>query len=158
MAKVLIIYYSRTGNTKTMAELVAEGARKAGGDVTLVPVGDADPGQMLEADAVVLGSPTYYGHSAGAMRSFIDKSVKYHGKLEGKVGAAFSSSANIGGGNETVVLDLLHALLIHGMVVQGNPSGDHYGPVSIDIPDERVSAQCRELGARTVALATKLGK
>ena len=156
MSKALIVYYSRTGNTKAMANYVAEGAREAGAEVTVTAVADASVNQLLDADAVILGSPTYYGHSAGALRSFIDESVKYHGKLEGKVGAAFSSAANIGGGNETTVLDLLHALLIHGMVVQGNPAGDHYGPVSVNAPDDRVATQCRALGKRTVALAQRL--
>jgi len=156
MTQVLIVYYSRTGNTKAMADLVADGARDAGADVTLTTVEDADVDQLLEADAVILGSPTYYGHSAGVLRSFLDASVKYHGKLEGKVGAAFSSAANIGGGNETTVLDLLHALLIHGMIVQGNPAGDHYGPISVNAPDERVANQCRDLGRRTVELAKRI--
>ena len=156
MAKVSIVYYSRTGNTKAMAEYVAEGAGGAGAEVTLIRVEDVNVDQLLEADAVVLGSPTYYGHSAGIMRSFLDESVKLHGRLSGKVGAAFSSSANIGGGNETTVLDLLHALLIHGMVVQGSVAGDHYGPVSVNAPDDRVAKQCRELGKRTVALASRL--
>ena len=156
MAKVFIIYYSRTGNTKKMAEYVAEGAGAVGADVTLTRVEDTVVDQLLEADAVVLGSPTYYGHSCGVMRSFLDESVKLHGRLSGKVGAAFSSAANIGGGNETTVLDLLHALLIHGMVVQGNAAGDHYGPVSVNAPDDRVAKQCRELGKRTAALAARL--
>lgn len=156
MAKVLIIYYSRTGNTKKMAELVAEGVREGGGDVTLKPVAEARVDDLLPADAVILGSPTYYGHSAGPMRTFLDASVKVHGKLEGKVGAAFASSHNIGGGNETTVLDLMHALLIHGMIVWGNSGGDHYGPVSIGAPDARVTDQCRELGKRTVQLVKRL--
>jgi len=155
--KVLVVYYSRTGNTEKMAELVAEGARAAGGDVTVRKVEEADPAELLETDVVVLGSPTYYGHSAGPMRAFLDASVRYHGRLDGKVGAAFSSAANIGGGNETTILDLLHALLIHGMIVQGNPAGDHYGPVSIGAPDDRVARQCKELGRRVVNLAKHLG-
>ena len=157
MAKILIVYYSRTGNTKKMAELIADGARDVGGEVTVKSVQDARLDELLAADAIVLGSPTYYGHSSGVMRSFIDSSVKLHGKLQGKVGAAFASSHNIGGGNETTVLDLVHALLIHGMIVQGNASGDHYGPVSIGQPDARVTDQCRELGKNVAALAKRLG-
>jgi len=155
-SKVLILYYSRTGNTKQMAELVAEGARNAGGDVTLKDVGQAKADELLDYDAIVIGSPTYYGSMASELKKLLDESVKFHGKLEGKVGAAFSSAANIGGGNETTILDILNALLIHGMVVQGNSAGDHYGPVSIGAPDERVRKQCRVLGERVVALADKL--
>jgi NAD(P)H dehydrogenase (quinone) len=112
--------------------------------------------ELLEYDAIILGSPVYYGSMAAEMKKLLDDSVEFHGRMEGKVGAAFASSANIGGGNETTVLNMLNALLIHGMVVQGNPAGDHYGPVSIGAPDARVEKQCRELGRRTVQLAEKL--
>ncbi len=155
-SKVLILYYSRTGNTKQMAELVAAGARDAGGNVSLKPVGDVAPEELLDYDAIAVGSPTYYGSMAAEIKKLLDDSVKFHGRLEGKVGAAFSSSANIGGGNETTVLDILNALLIHGMVVQGNSAGDHYGPISIGAPDERVRKQCRTLGERIVALSDRL--
>ena len=155
-SEVLILYYSRTGNTKQMAELVAEGAKDAGGNVTLKPVGEATAEDLLPYDAIVIGSPTYYGSMAAEVKKLFDESVKFHGQLEGKVGAAFSSAANIGGGNETTVMDILDALLIHGMVVQGNSAGDHYGPISIGAPDERVRKQCKTLGKRVVSLADKL--
>ena len=156
MAKILIVYYSRTGNTEKMAELVATGAREAGAEVQVRRVADASVKDMLEVDGIILGSPTYYGHSSGQMRSFLDDSVIQHGELAGKVGAAFTSSANIGGGNETAILDMLHALLIHGMIVQGVYDGDHYGPVAIQAPDERASKQCRALGERTARLIERL--
>ncbi len=156
MAKILIIYHSRSGSTKKMAELVADGAKSAGAEVVLKPIDKAVPSDMLDADGVVIGSPTYYGHSASAVRAFIDESVKYHGRFAGKVGAAFSSSANIGGGNETAILDILHSFLIHGMVVQGSETGDHYGPVSVGAPDARVEKQCRSLGERVACLSEKL--
>jgi NAD(P)H dehydrogenase (quinone) len=82
--------------------------------------------------------------------------VKYHGQLEGKVGAAFSSAANIGGGNETTILAILHSMLIHGMILRGNSKGDHYGPVSINAPDSRVERQCRELGRRVAELTDQV--
>ncbi len=155
MAKVFIVYYSSTGNTEKMAEFVAEGARKSGAEVAVRKVQEAAIEDLEIADAVILGSPTYYGHSAGKMRNFIDKSVVLHGRLEGKVGGAFSSSHNIGGGNETAVRDLLDALLVHGMIIQGASNGDHYGPVSLGIPDRRVENQCRQLGERVARLAER---
>ena len=82
--------------------------------------------------------------------------MKFHGRLAGKVGGAFSSSANVGGGNETTIRGILDALLIHGMIVQGVAAGDHYGPVSIGKPDERASNQCRIYGKRVAELAAKL--
>lgn len=156
MAKMLVLYFTRTGNTKAMAEIVADAAEKEGAEVTLKDVEDAKPEEMLDYEAIVAGSPTYYGGMAGKMKDFFDFSVAHHGKLSGKVGGAFSSSANIGGGNETTVLDILHVMLIHGMTVQGTAEGDHYGPVSVDAPDDRVKAQCEALGRRTASLAKKL--
>jgi NAD(P)H dehydrogenase (quinone) len=156
MSKIIVLYYSKTGNTKLMAEYVAQGAKKAGAEVVLKAVQDAKVEEMLDADGIILGSPTYYGHSAGILRSFLDESVKLHGKLAGKVGGAFTSSANIGGGNETTVLDIIHALLIHGMIVKGEAKGDHYGPVAIGKPNEKVRERCVLQGKSIAELADKL--
>ena len=156
MAKVLILYYSRTGNTEKMARLIEEGAKEALAQTTVKPVTDASLDDLQAADAIVIGSPTYYGLPVAEIIKFLDDSVKLHGRLDGKVGAAFSSSANIGGGNETVIMSLVEAFLVHGMVVQGIPKGDHYGPVSIGAPDDRVSKQCKALGERVAKLAGKL--
>jgi len=140
-----------------MAKLIAEGARSVDGVHTdIFSVADIDAKKMLEYDGIILGSPTYYGSMAYEIKKLIDESVAFHGKLDGKVGAAFTSAANIGGGNETTILDMLNAMLIHGMVIQGNAKGDHYGPVSVGKPDERVKKQCNELGQRTAALVLKI--
>jgi NAD(P)H dehydrogenase (quinone) len=124
--------------------------------VTLKPVVEVDAGDLVDYGAIVIGSPTYYGAPAAPIRKLFDESVKYHGQLEGKVGAAFSSAANIGGGNETTILAILHSMLIHGMILRGNSKGDHYGPVSINAPDSRVERQCRELGRRVAELADQV--
>lgn len=158
MAKILVLYYSKTGNTKAMAEYVQEGAESESVDVRLSDVEQSKPADMLEYDAIIIGSPTYYGTMAAEIKAYIDKSVRYHGNLSGKVGAAFSSSAHIGGGNETTILDILNAMLIHGMIVQGSSDGDHYGPVSVDAPDDRVRRECKALGARTARLIKQLSK
>lgn len=156
MARVLILFYTRSGNTEKMARLVEEGVGGAGAEATVKPVSEATLDDLTASDGIIIGSPTYYGLPAAEIIKFIDESVKLHGRLEGKVGGAFSSSANIGGGNETVIMSILQAMLVHGMVVQGIPKGDHYGPVSINAPDERVSKQCRWLGERVAKLAIKL--
>lgn len=156
MAKILISYFSSTGNTKKMAELIAGGAEKGGGEVTVKSIGETSATDLLDYDAIIIGSPTYYGAPAAEVRKLFDDSVKYHGQLEGKVGAAFTSSANIGGGNETTIMAIVQSMLIHGMIVRGNSKGDHYGPVSVNAPDARVEKQCRELGRRTAELAARL--
>ena len=85
-----------------------------------------------------------------------DDTVSLHGKFDGKVGAAFTSSANVGGGNETTIMSILEALIVAGCIVQGDPQGDHYGPVSIGKPDERVQQQCQRRGRRIAELTQKL--
>ena len=156
MPKVLIIYYSRTGNTKAMATAVEEGVKSEGLDVQLKDVKDVSPRELLEYEGIIIGSPTYYGTMAGQIKHLIDESVKYHGKLAGKVGGAFSSSGILGGGNETTVLDILKALLIHGMIIQGSPMGPHYGPVAIGKPDTGNRNQCIELGKSVAQLVKRL--
>lgn len=156
MAKILVIYHSKGGHTARMAELVAEGARDVGGEVTLQKVEETSPEELLEYDAIIAGTPTYYGLMSAPLKELFDQSVRYHKQLTGKVGGAFTSSANIGGGNETTILSILQAMLIHGMVVQGTAAGDHYGPVAISEPDERAAGQSRELGRRVAQLAQKL--
>ena len=156
MAKVLIVYYSRTGNTQKMAEAVEAGVREEGADVVVKSVADCQADELLEYDGIVVGSPTYYGLMAAEIKQLFDDSVKFHGRLAGKVGGAFSSAANIGGGNETTILAILQAMLIHGMVLQGTSDGDHYGPVAINAPDDRAAGQCRALGSRVAALVRKL--
>ena len=159
MAKVLIVYYSRSGNTKKMAEFVAAGAKDvAGTEVDLRPVEQVTPDDLLAPDAVIMGSPVYYGTMAAELKALIDESVKHHGKLVGKVGGAFASSGGPGGGNETTVLDILKALLIHGMIVPGDHEGDHYGPIAVGAPDQRSEKECRRMGRRVAELAGRLAR
>lgn len=159
MAKMLICYYSRSGNTEKMAEEVAAGAREASSvSVDVRPVGELTPDDLLEFDCIVIGSPVYYGTMAAEVKDLIDKSVKHHGKLTGKVGGAFASSGGPGGGNETTVLDIVKALLIHGMIVQGDAEGDHYGPIAVGAPDERSRGECRRFGKRTVELTLRIAR
>jgi NAD(P)H dehydrogenase (quinone) len=156
MSKILIAYYSRTGNTQKMAEEIAAGAQEAGGEVDLLSIDNVTVDSLLSYDAVVLGSPDYYGGMASNIKKLLDDSVKLHGQLAGRIGGAFSSAANIGGGNETTILGMLQALLVHGMVVPGVAIGDHYGPVSINAPDERAIRQCRKYGGMIAELAKKV--
>jgi NAD(P)H dehydrogenase (quinone) len=156
MAKVLVIYYSRGGNTKKMAENIVEGIKKEGIEAVIKAVSDVDVDELLKYEGIVIGSPTYYGTMSAEIKRLLDDSVKFHGKLEGKIGAAFASSANIAGGNETTILDILNAMLIHGMIIQGDPQGDHYGPVAIGAPDARSTKECLRLGQRVADLVKKV--
>ncbi len=156
MAKGIVVYYSRTGNTKEMAQIIAKAMNEADLPTECKSVGDVKAEDVFSYDAIVIGSPTYYGQMAAPIKELIDDLVGRHGQLDGKVGAAFTSAANIGGGNETTIMGIIEALLISGMVVQGDPNGDHYGPVSIGKPDQRVQLQCRRRGQRIAELTKKL--
>ncbi|NLF30314.1 MAG: flavodoxin family protein [Planctomycetes bacterium] len=157
MAKILVTYYTRSGHTQALAEAVRDGAAEtAGAEVDFKPIAQVKAADLMGYDAIVIGSPVYYGTMAWEIKKLIDESVAYHGKLDGKVGGAFCTSANLAGGNETCVLDILNCLLVHGMVVKGVARGDHYGPVGINVPDDRATRHGREYGAMVAELAVKL--
>lgn len=157
MARLLVAFYSRTGNTQAMAEAVAEGAAEVDGvSVDLRPCSEFDVDELPAYDGIILGSPVYYGTLAAEMKKLIDDSVKFHGKLSGKVGGAFATAGVLGGGVETTVTDILHCLLVHGMVVQGEARGAHYGPTVIGKPDDKGLKTCRDYGKKTAQLALAL--
>ena len=156
MAKAIVVYYSRSGNTKKMAEIIAKSMNDSSLSTECKAVGEMKADDLFDYDAIVVGSPTYYGHMSGEIKLMFDELESRHGQLDGKVGAAFSSAANIGGGNETTIMGIIEAMLISGRVVQGDPKGDHYGPVSIGSPDERVEKQCTRRGVRIAKLTKKL--
>jgi len=153
--KVLVAYYTRTGNTQAMAEIITEGLEESGLEVDLKEVVNVNVDSLIDYNGIIIGTPVYYGSMAAEIKKLIDDSVKYHGKLDGKIGGAFASSANIGGGNETAILDIINAMLIHGMIVQGDPKGDHYGPVAIRKPDERATGNCERFAERFTELLKK---
>ncbi len=158
MPVVLIVFDSETGSTEKMAKAVAEGARDvAGVDVVLKHVDVASLDDLLQADGIVVGSPTFYGLMSAKIKKLFDESVKLHGKLDGKVGAAFTSSGGIATGAETTILSILHAFLVHGMTVQGRAKFKHYGAAGVSVPDEKEIKDCRNLGARTAQLVLRLG-
>lgn len=156
MPNGLVLYYSRSGNTKQMATTIAEAMNNADLPTKCKSIREASLEDLINANAIVVGSPTYYGRLAAPVAQFFDESVSKHGKLDGKIGAAFASSSNIGGGNETTILSIIETLLIHGIIVQGDPQGDHYGPVSIGKPDDRVLKQCQRRGQRIAQLTKKI--
>jgi len=154
MEKVLIVYYSRTGNTESMAKAIAKALTEENLDVVCKKVEDVGSDELLEVDGLIIGSPTYYGTMAAEIKKFLDDSVKHHGKLDGKVGAAFASAAITG--QETTIFSILEALLIHGMIVQGDPKGHHYGVSSVGKPSEQVLERCRRFGQRFATLVKQI--
>lgn len=163
MAKVLIVYYGgKLSAVRRMAIKIAEGIREEGIEAILKGLEEANMEDLLAADGIVIGSPSYYGGVPGEMKSFLDQTTKLQGKLDGKVGAAFSSSQYLGGGNETTLLAIITTLLFHGMLIQGDSQGYHFGPITLnptgreDDIVESDEQQCRRLGQRVARLTKKL--
>ncbi len=156
MKTALVTYYSRSGNTKQLAELVSQGLATKGVKVDLIPVEEVDIDSLPGYDGFIVGSPNYFGSIAWPVKKFIDESVKYYKKLEGKAAAAFTSEGIIGGGGDLVVLDILKSFLIHGCVVQGLTGIGHFGPVAIGAPDERIKKEVEIFVERFSTLLAKL--
>jgi NAD(P)H dehydrogenase (quinone) len=154
--KVAVIYYSRGGTTKKMAELIAATLKEENIPVDTFLTEEIEPTRLLEYDGILIGSPTYYGAPAAEIKKLLDDTVSFHGKLDGKCGGAFSSAANVAGGNETTIISILEGMLIHGMIIQGDPKGDHYGPVVIGRMDARAQDNCERFARRFAALLKKV--
>jgi len=153
----LIVYDSRTGHTEKTASGVAQGARQVSGvNVIVKQVDQTNIKDLLSADGIIIGSPTYYGQMSAKVKALIDKSNEIHGELEGKVGAAFTSSGGTASGAETTLISIVEAMLVHGMIVQGNPHSKHYGAAVVGSPSDKELKFCRELGERTARLVMKL--
>jgi NAD(P)H dehydrogenase (quinone) len=143
MTKVLVLYYSSWGHIEQMAYAAAEGAREAGADVVVKRVPELVPAEVAQAahyktdqkapiatvdelpdyDAIIFGTPTRYGTMTAQMKNFLDQTggLWAKGRLIGKVGSVFTSSATQHGGQEATILTTLPVLLHHGMVVVGLP-------------------------------------
>ncbi|SCY90000.1 NAD(P)H:quinone oxidoreductase [Microvirga guangxiensis] len=143
MTKVLVLYYSSWGHIEQMAYAAAEGARETGAEVVVKRVPELVPDEIAKAahyktdqkapvatveelpeyDAIIFGTPTRYGTMTAQMKNFLDQTgaLWAQGKLIGKVGSVFTSTATQHGGQEATILTTLPVLLHHGMVVVGLP-------------------------------------
>ena len=152
MAKILVLYYSTYGHIEQMAHAVAEGARGAGAAVDLKRVPETVPeeiarnahfkldqqasvatvAELEQYDAIVIGAPTRYGRMPSQMAAFLDQTggLWARGALNGKVGAAFTSTATQHGGQETTLFSIITNLLHFGMVVVGLPYS-HQGQMTL---------------------------
>lgn len=152
--KGLIAYYSNSGNTEKMAYYIKDGMVAGGLEVNITKV--TDNINLKDYQCIVIGSPTQYGSMAWQVKKFLDDSAGIHYALDGVVGGAFSSSCHVGGGNETTILDILHAMLIHGMVVQGEPMYDHYGATALNGLGGDTQKKCHRYGERIAELTKRL--
>ena len=198
MTKVLVLYYSSYGHIEQMADAVAEGARESGAEVDIRRVAETAPAAVVEAahfktdtkqpviespdalvdyDAIIVGAPTRYGRMPSQMASFWDTTggLWFQGKLIGKVGGAFTSTASQHGGQETTLFSIITNLLHHGMTIVGLDygfqgqqgvdevkGGTPYGASTIAgdgsrQPSEVELAGARYQGKRIAEVAAKLG-
>jgi NAD(P)H dehydrogenase (quinone) len=153
---VLIIYDSKTGNTEKMALAVSEGVKESGLNTIMKRADEITNEDLLKAQGIIVGSPTYYGQMSTKVKAMFDESVKIHGKLEGRVGAAFTSSGGVACGAETTIISILEAMLIHGMIIQGRANTAHYGAATVGEPKEKDKEKCKEFGKIVSKLVLKL--
>lgn len=159
MARVLVIYHSVTGNTEKLARAVYEGAGSvANVEAVCQRAEETTNADLAAADAIIIGSPTYFGQMSAEVKRVLDASNDIYGQLDGKIGAAFTTTGAAGCGTETTLLSILSAMLIAGMIVRGYSKGPtpNYGAFSIGAPDERALAAGRHMGARIAELAVQL--
>jgi NAD(P)H dehydrogenase (quinone) len=199
MAKVLVLYYSSYGHIETMAQAVAEGARSAGAEVVIKRVPELVPEAVAKAshfkldqaapiatvdelpdyDAIIFGVPTRFGNMAAQMKNFLDQTggLWFAGKLVGKVGSVFASTATQHGGQESTILSTHTVLLHQGMVIVGLPyswagqmkldeisGGSPYGATTISGGDGSRQPSANELdgarfqGRHVAEIAAKLAR
>ncbi len=157
--QVLVMYYSRSGNTKHLAEAVAEGVGQIGKVKCLVkPVDDVTKDDFLQSNAIIAGSPVYFGTMAAELKAVFDKFVGIRGKMGDTIGAAFATSGDTSGGKETTLLSILQAMLIYGMIIVGDPldATGHYGTSCVGSPDASTEANAEKLGKRVADLVLKM--
>ena len=156
--QVLILYYSKGGNTKKLAEEVAKGVGSAGLRAVLKSTGEVAKEDFLESCGVIAGSPVYFGVMAWELKKVFDDFVGVRKKMENKVGAAFSTGGHASGGKETTIFSILQCMLIYGMIVVGDPMSatGHYGVACVGAPDDRTAEDGFKLGARVADLCKKL--
>lgn len=161
---VLVLYDGR-GPTAELAQAVLEGvATVAGARPWERPLEEAEPADLLACDALILGSPNWSGMT-GKLKGWMDASgdLWETGELAGKLGACFTAGWSRSGGTEATLLQLIHLLLAHGMVVVGLPwseamreSGSYYGATAHGALRTVDREQARALGRRVAALAVQL--
>ena len=156
--QVLVLYYSKGGNTKKLAEEVAKGVESAKVKAVLKSTDEVTKEDFLESDGVIAGSPVYFGVMAWELKKIFDEFVGTRRKMENKVGAAFATGGHHTGGKETTIMSILQCMLIYGMIIVGDPmsASGHYGVACLGKPDENAANDAFKLGARVAELCIKL--
>jgi NAD(P)H dehydrogenase (quinone) len=156
--QVLVLYYSKSGNTKKLAEAIAQGVGEVDGVKALLrAAGEVKKDDFVDSDAIVAGSPVYFGTMAAQLKQVFDEFVGIRKQMENKIGAAFATAADPSGGKETTIISIHQAMLIYGMMIVGDPmdATGHYGVSCVGSPDERAMQNGRKLGRRVAGLVKR---
>ncbi|MFP3928147.1 MAG: flavodoxin family protein [Desulfobacteraceae bacterium] len=157
--QILVLYYSKGGNTKKLAEAVARGVNNVdGASAVLKATKEVTEEDFLNSAGVIAGSPVYFGVMAADLKRVFDEFIGIRKRMEGKVGAAFATSADPTGGKETTMMSIIQCFLIYGMVIVGDPMSatGHYGTACSGAPDQATEENAAKLGARVAETAKRL--
>lgn len=159
--KIAIVYYSNSGNTKKIAEIIGEGVKTVSSDIEirLMGIDEIDYKFLEESKTVIFGTPTYYANMSWQLKKWIDESAKCN--LGGKIGAVFATENLLGGGADTALLTLIGQLMVKGMLVYsgGSSLGQpfiHMGIVAIKDGDNEQKDRARIFGERVAQKTIEL--
>ena len=157
--QILVLYFSKGGNTKKLAEAIAKGVDGVDGvDAVLKNTREVTKDDFLSSEGIIAGSPVYFGVMAAELKKVFDDFVGTRKKMEGKIGATFTTSGDPTGGKETTMMSIIQCLLIYGMVISGDPMSatGHYGTACVGAPDSETEENGKRLGERVADLAKRL--
>ncbi len=157
--QILILYFSKGGNTRKLAEAIAKGVEKVEGvSAVLKNTDEVTKEDFVDSLGIIAGSPVYFGLMAAELKQVFDKFVGVRRKMEDNIGAAFATSGDPSGGKETTMMSIIQAMLIYGMIVVGDPlsATGHFGVSCMGAPDKEVIDNGMKLGQRVAELAKKL--
>jgi len=156
--QVLVLYYSKGGNTKRLAEEVAKGVESTGLKALLKSTAEVTKDDFLASAGIIAGSPVYFGVMAWELKKVFDDFVSTRKKMEDKVGAAFATGGHPTGGKETTIMSILQCMLIYGMIIVGDPmsASGHYGVACLGRPEENALRDAFKQGARVAELCKKI--
>jgi len=157
--QVLVMYFSKSGHTRELAEAIAAGVREVEGVKCLLKsTTDVKKEDFLASDGIIAGSPVYFGGMAAELKEIFDRFVVVRKEMGDRIGAAFATSGDQSGGKETTMISIIQALLIYGMIIVGDPldATGHYGVACTGAPDEKTAGNGRKLGKRVATLVQRL--
>jgi NAD(P)H dehydrogenase (quinone) len=152
--QVLVLYYSKGGSTRKLAEAVAQGVESAGAKALLKSTQEVTKEDFLNSAGIIAGSPVYFGVMAADLKRVFDEFISTRRKMENKIGAAFVTGGHHTGGKETTIMSILQCMLIYGMIIVGDPmsASGHYGVACVGAPQEETKNDGFKLGTRVAEL------